>query len=47
MNTEQVVNKFILSGTLDMGNINSINLFKTASMIPFKSTGNNEKPFCM
>lgn len=46
MNTEQVKNKFIPSGILDMDNINSINLFKAAGMIPFKSTGNNAKPFC-
>lgn len=46
MNTEQVISKLIPSGILDLDNINSINLFKTAGMIPFKSTG-NAKPFCI
>lgn len=40
--TEQIINKFILSGILEMDNINSTNLFKAVRMIPFKNQGNKD-----
>jgi len=46
MNTEQVINKFIPSGILDMNKMNSTNLLKAVRMIPFKNTS-NKKPFCV
>lgn len=33
MNTEQIINKFIRCGVLDMDNINSTNLFKAGRML--------------
>lgn len=39
MNIEQIINKLILSGTLDVDNINSTNLFKAVRMIPFNNQG--------
>lgn len=44
MNIEQIINKLILSGILDMDNINSTSGFKAVRMIPFKNQG-NEIPF--
>lgn len=41
MNTEQIINTFVLSGILDMDNT-----FKAVRMIPFKNQG-NEKLLCM